>query len=79
MRKKETSFIYFNCANAILFFLEATMAVKIPRNFRLLEELEKGEKAATPCISYGLEDPQDTLLNGWLGTILGPPHVNCQT
>ena len=62
--------------SAIFENFEVTMSVKVPRNFRLLEELEKGEKASTPYISYGLEDPQDTLLNGWLGSILGPPHVS---
>lgn len=52
------------------------MSAKIPRNFRLLEELEKGEKGlgAEAC-SYGLEDSEDLLMSNWNGTILGPPHV----
>ena len=52
------------------------MAAKVPHNFRLLEELEKGEKGlgAEAC-SYGLEDPEDLLMSNWNGTILGPPHV----
>ncbi|ODV59311.1 E2 ubiquitin-conjugating protein MMS2 [Ascoidea rubescens DSM 1968] len=51
------------------------MSAKVPRSFRLLEELEKGEKGlgAESC-SYGLADNDDISMTHWNGTILGPPH-----
>eukprot|EP00696_Hemimastix_kukwesjijk_P007010 gnl/Hemi2/18908_TR6266_c0_g1_i1.p2 gnl/Hemi2/18908_TR6266_c0_g1~~gnl/Hemi2/18908_TR6266_c0_g1_i1.p2 ORF type:complete len:139 (+),score=44.73 gnl/Hemi2/18908_TR6266_c0_g1_i1:77-493(+) len=46
--------------------------VVVPRNFRLLEELEKGEKGACNSnVSYGL-DGDDIYLSNWVCSILGP-------
>jgi hypothetical protein len=50
--------------------------VIVPRNFKLLEELEKSEKGhGDMSISFGLVDSGDTFLSDWNGGILGPAGV----
>eukprot|EP00568_Trieres_chinensis_P011137 CAMPEP_0183296986 /NCGR_PEP_ID=MMETSP0160_2-20130417/4381_1 /TAXON_ID=2839 ORGANISM="Odontella Sinensis, Strain Grunow 1884" /NCGR_SAMPLE_ID=MMETSP0160_2 /ASSEMBLY_ACC=CAM_ASM_000250 /LENGTH=146 /DNA_ID=CAMNT_0025458707 /DNA_START=95 /DNA_END=535 /DNA_ORIENTATION=- len=51
--------------------------VIVPRNFKLLEELEASEKGhGEMAISFGLADAGDTFLTNWNAGILGPPMTN---
>ncbi|GMH51124.1 hypothetical protein TrRE_jg12737 [Triparma retinervis] len=50
--------------------------VIVPRNFKLLEELEASEKGVTDgTITFGLAVPDDTFLTTWNASIMGPPNT----
>jgi ubiquitin-conjugating enzyme E2 variant len=60
--------------------MSASYEYIVPRNFKLLQELEDGEKGHNsgphaPWVSLGL-DGDDILLSDWNATVIGPQDTN---